>query len=36
LKEKIPHAQVNIVDGKGHFLLHEMLEEVLLPLVQEP
>jgi pimeloyl-ACP methyl ester carboxylesterase len=32
LKDHIPHATVNIVPKRGHFLLHRMLDEVLSPL----
>jgi pimeloyl-ACP methyl ester carboxylesterase len=32
LKERMPHAIVNIVPNRGHFLLHKMLDEVLTPM----
>lgn len=32
LKDHMPHATVNIVPKRGHFLLHRMLDEVLSPL----
>ena len=35
LKERIPHATVNMVPQRGHFLLHHMLEEVLTSLLSE-